>query len=104
MLPPRRSPSSSISSWCRPAPSAAINDAGREHGQIRAFNNRTFDVAKAVPTVVMRNEDYGRISRIMADGAPVELELNIVNRTYPKARPPTTSSPRFPAPTRRRKW
>ena len=28
-----------------------INDAGREHGQIRAFNNRTFDVAKVVPTV-----------------------------------------------------
>ena len=26
-----------------------INGAGREHGQIRAFNNRTFDVAKAVP-------------------------------------------------------
>ena len=63
-----------------------INDAGREHGQIRAFNNRTFDVAKAVPTVVMRNEDYGRISRILADGTPVELELNIVNRTYPGRR------------------
>jgi carboxypeptidase Q len=61
-----------------------VNDAGREHGQIRAFNNRTFDVAKAVPTVVMRNEDYGRLSRIMADGRPVELELNIVNRTYPE--------------------
>lgn len=61
-----------------------VNDAGREHGQIRAFNNRTFDVAKAVPTVVMRNEDYGRLSRIMADGRAVELELNIVNRTYPE--------------------
>ena len=61
-----------------------INDAGREHGQIRAFNNRTFDVAKAVPTVVMRNEDYGRISRLLADGTPVEVELNIVNRTIPE--------------------
>ncbi len=61
-----------------------INDAGREHGQIRAFNNRTFDVAKAVPTVVMRNEDYGRISRILAGGTPVEVELNIVNRTVPE--------------------
>jgi carboxypeptidase Q len=61
-----------------------INDAGREHGQIRAFNNRTFDVAKAVPTVVMRNEDYGRISRILADGTAVEVELNIVNRTVPE--------------------
>lgn len=61
-----------------------VNDAGREHGQIRAFNNRTFDVSKAVPTVVMRNEDYGRISRVLAGGTPVELELNIVNRTVPE--------------------
>jgi hypothetical protein len=37
------------------------NDAGREHGQIRAFNHRSFDVTKTVPTVVMRNEDFGRI-------------------------------------------
>ena len=63
---------------------ARVNDAGREHGQIRAFNNRTFDLAKAVPTVVMRNEDYGRLARIMADGRPVEVELNIVNRSYPE--------------------
>jgi carboxypeptidase Q len=63
---------------------ARVNDAGREHGQIRAFNNRTFDVTKAVPTIVMRNEDFGRLSRLMADGRTVELELNIVNRTYPE--------------------
>ena len=63
---------------------ARVNDAGREHGQIRAFNNRTFDLAKAVPTVVMRNEDFGRLARIMADGRPVEVELNIVNRSYPE--------------------
>ena len=79
-----RSPSSSISSWSRAGAVGRINDAGREHGQIRAFNNRTFDVAKAVPTVVMRNEDYGRISRLLADGTPVEVELNIVNRTIPE--------------------
>ena len=60
-----------------------INDAGREHGQIIAFNNRTYDVDKVVPTVVMRNEDYGRISRILADGTPVDLEFNIVNKVYP---------------------
>ena len=63
-----------------------VNDAAREHGQIIAFNNRTYDVAKAVPTVVMRNEDYGRISRILADGTPVELEFNIVNKVYPEGR------------------
>ena len=65
---------------------ARVNDAGRDHGQIRAFNNRTFDVTKAVPTLVMRNEDYGRISRLLADGSDVQLELNIVNRTYPEGK------------------
>ena len=63
-----------------------MNDAGREHGQIIAFDNTTFDLTKAVPTVVVRNEDYGRIARILADGTPVELEFNIVNRTYPEGR------------------
>jgi Zn-dependent M28 family amino/carboxypeptidase len=63
-----------------------INDAGRDHGQIRAFQNRTYDPSKALPTVVLRNEDYGRISRILADGTPVELEFTIVNRTYPEGK------------------
>jgi hypothetical protein len=63
-----------------------INDAGRDHGQIRAFQNRTYDVARAVPTVVLRNEDFGRISRILADGTPVRLEFNILNHTYPEGR------------------
>ena len=61
-----------------------VNDAGREHRQIRAFNNRTFDLDKAIPTVVMSNEDFGRISRILADGTDVTLEFNIVNRMYPE--------------------
>jgi carboxypeptidase Q len=63
-----------------------INDAGRDHGQIRAFDNSTRDVTKAPPTVVMRNEDYGRISRLLADKRHVELEFEIVNRSYPEGR------------------
>lgn len=63
-----------------------VNDAGREFRQIRAFNNRTFDIAKVVPTVVMSNEDYGRITRILSDGTDVTLEFNIVNRLYPEGR------------------
>ncbi len=61
-----------------------VNDAGREFRQIRAFNNRTFDVTRALPTIVMSNEDYGRITRILADGTEVTLEFNIVNRVYPE--------------------
>ena len=61
-----------------------VNDAGREFRQIRAFNNSSFDVDKVVPTVVMSNEDFGRITRILNDGTDVTLEFNIVNRVYPE--------------------
>jgi hypothetical protein len=63
-----------------------VNDAGREFRQIRAFNNRTFEVNRVLPTIVMSNEDYGRITRILADGTDVMLEFNIVNRVYPEGR------------------
>ncbi len=63
-----------------------INDGGREHRQIRAFNNQSFDPTKSLPTVILSNEDYGRISRILSDGTPVELEFNIVNRLYPEGK------------------
>jgi carboxypeptidase Q len=63
-----------------------VNDAAMQHGLIRAFNNRTFDSAKVLPTVVMRNEDYGRIERLLADGDDVRLTFDIVNREFPAGR------------------
>ncbi len=63
-----------------------VNDSGMEQRRVRAFQNRTYDPSKVVPTVVMSNEDYGRISRIWADGTPVTLEFNIVNRIYPEGK------------------
>jgi carboxypeptidase Q len=63
-----------------------INDAGRPHGQIIAFNSRGYDASQVVPTVVMRNEDYGRIARTLADGTAVEIQAEIVNKTYPEGR------------------
>jgi hypothetical protein len=63
-----------------------VNDAARDHGQIRAFANNTYDPGRAIPTVVLRNEDYGRLSRLLADDENVELEFDIVNRTYPEGR------------------
>jgi hypothetical protein len=60
-----------------------INDAAMDHGLVRAFNNRTFDITKVVPTVVMRNEDYGRITRLLTDNTPVKLEFDIRNRLVP---------------------
>ena len=63
-----------------------VNDGGREHRQIRAFSNRSYDASKALPTVIISNEDYGRISRILDGGTPVQLEFNIVNRWYPEGK------------------
>jgi carboxypeptidase Q len=63
---------------------ARINDAGREHGQIRAFHNSTYDVTKVVPTLVMRNEDYGRIARLLRSHLDVQMEINIVNQVHPE--------------------
>jgi carboxypeptidase Q len=61
-----------------------VNDAARAHGVIIAQQNGTYDWTRAVPTLVMRNEDYGRIARVMADGTPVTLKVNIQNREYPR--------------------
>lgn len=61
-----------------------VNDSGMNMGLMRAFNNRTFDITKVVPTVVMRNEDFGRIARLLARKTPVKLEFDVRNRLVPE--------------------
>jgi carboxypeptidase Q len=61
-----------------------VNDAGRAHGIIIAQQNATYDWTRAIPTLVMRNEDYGRISRAIIDGTSVTLRVNIQNKEYPE--------------------
>jgi len=63
-----------------------VNDSRRENGQIIAFHNPTFDPEAVVPTLVMRNEDYGRIARLLASGTAVELEIDIANQAFPEGR------------------
>ena len=58
-----------------------LNDAARGNGIIVAQANNSYDVTKAPPTVILRNDDYGRIERLLADGDDVKLEFNIVNHT-----------------------
>ena len=65
---------------------ARIMDAARGEGIIVAQQNRTYEPAKAVPTVILRNDDYGRIERLLADGEDVKLQFNIVNRLYPEGK------------------
>lgn len=59
-----------------------VTDAARIHGQIRVFANNTLNTARAVPGIVIRNEDYGRISRLMSDGIEIEMEVEISNTIY----------------------
>jgi carboxypeptidase Q len=63
-----------------------VNDAGRPHGQIRAFQNTTYDLAQVVPTIMMRNEDFGRVTRVLADGQRVDLQFTITNTSYPEGK------------------
>lgn len=65
-------------------PAVLIRDAGLRHGIIRAFGNHRADPLKTPPTVIMRNEDYGRIWRLLDRKEPVKLEFNIKNTFYPQ--------------------
>jgi len=63
-----------------------ITDAARAHGQVPASGNPNYEPSRAVPSIVVRSEDYGRISRTLADFLTVEMELEIVNVIYPEGR------------------
>src|SRR5437762_9545535 len=51
-----------------------INDAARGEGIIVAQQHRAYDPSKTVPTVILRNDEYGRIERLLADGEDVKVE------------------------------
>ncbi len=63
-----------------------INDAARADGIIVAQQHRGYDPATAVPTVILRNDDFGRIERLMNDGEEVELDFEITNHLYPEGK------------------
>lgn len=63
-----------------------INDAARGEGIIVAQAHRAYDITKTVPTVILRNDDYGRVERLLEDGDDVKLQFNVVNHTYPEGK------------------
>ncbi len=65
---------------------ARINDAARPGGLIVAQQHGAYDPAKTVPTIIVRNDDYGRIERLLADKDDVKIELNIQNTVYPEGK------------------
>jgi hypothetical protein len=63
-----------------------VNDAARGEGIIVAQAHRAYDISKTVPTVILRNDDYGRVERLLEDGDDVKLQFNIVNHIYPEGK------------------
>ena len=64
-------------------------DARRIPGVIVAQNGsgQSYDQETQIgPGVILRNDDYGRIFRIIADGTPVSVEFNIVNQYFPEGK------------------
>jgi carboxypeptidase Q len=62
---------------------ARVDDGAHRDGIIQAQGNRRFDVTTAVPTIILRHDDYGRIERLLADRDDAKMALDIVNHIYP---------------------
>jgi hypothetical protein len=60
-----------------------MNDAARGQGIIVAQQHPAYDPSKTIPTVILRNDDYGRIERLLDDKDDVKLEFNIENKIFP---------------------
>jgi hypothetical protein len=63
--------------------------AGRIPGVIVAQNGPGQiydDTTPQSPAVILRNDDYGRIFRIIADGTPVSVEFNVSNKYFPEGK------------------
>ena len=58
-----------------------LEPSQREHGTVRVYTRGGYklDEELDIPTVVVSNEQYGRIYRIMEKNIPVTLEINIKN-------------------------
>ncbi|MEO8595329.1 MAG: M20/M25/M40 family metallo-hydrolase [Candidatus Solibacter sp.] len=65
---------------------ARINDAARGDGVIVAQQHNAYEPTKTVPTLILRNDDFGRIERLLADGEDVKMEMNVVNHVYPEGK------------------
>ncbi len=72
-----------------PALRLVAQGGGRIPGVIVAQNGAGQiydDVTPQSPAVILRNDDYGRIFRIIADGTPVLVEFNVSNQYFPEGK------------------
>jgi hypothetical protein len=82
-----------------PALRIVASGAGRIPGLIVAQNGagQIYDRdTPQSPGVILRNDDYGRIARIIADGTPVSVEFNITNQYFPEGKTSYTTVAEIP--------
>ena len=63
-----------------------VTESPEPGGIIRVAQHRGYDSTKTIPEAMVRNDDYGRIERLLADGEDVKLEFNILNHEYPEGK------------------
>lgn len=59
-----------------PGTIVAQNGAGQQYDEVNQIS----------AGVILRNDDFGRIARIIADGTPVSVEFNVQNTYYPEGK------------------
>jgi len=72
-----------------PALRLVATGGNRIPGVIVAQNGagQQYDEAGQIgPGVILRNDDFGRIARIIADGTPVSVEFNVQNQYFPEGK------------------
>src|SRR3954451_11301291 len=72
-----------------PALRLGAQGGGRIPGVIVAQNGAGQiydDTTRQSPAVILRNDDYGRMYRIIADGTPVSVEFNVQNQYFPEGK------------------
>jgi Zn-dependent M28 family amino/carboxypeptidase len=63
-----------------------IRDAALGQGIVVAQSNSNYAPEKTVPAAILRNDDYGRIERLLEDKDDVKLEFNIENKIFPEGK------------------
>lgn len=65
---------------------ARILDSGEPHQGMRVQSVSSYGEVKQVPAVMIANSDYGRMARVLEDGTPIRLRLNVQNSYHPEGR------------------
>jgi carboxypeptidase Q len=65
---------------------ARVVDSGEPQDAMRVQSVSSYGEVRQVPALMIANADYGRMARVLADGTPVRMRLNVRNSYHPEGR------------------